>query len=388
MTFGDTQSVRPEGAGDMAVRDFPYDRVFTFGSLQFCGHSMEYFIDRTRELCVYIVQPRVGEHTNLLRRYRDGILIEERSVRSSQNLFLYYFLWYANHVRELLRFCPRNRKTLVFGGHPVVFFGMGFLKSLRPLAFAYWIGDYFPSKHRVIRLYERVKKAYQRRVDYAFYLTDAINRVMNDGMVADEPRRRTVMWGVRPFPPAPVPPLDPFSLLFVGLIRSGQGLETLFDFLALHPEYRLSLIGVGHPAYVAGLQARLRQAGLCDRVFFPNRFYSESELLGVARTCHVGIAMYDTDADNFTHYADPGKVKAYAEMHLPVLMTRISDIAPFVERFHSGKVIENEIQIGAALEEIRRHYSYFKEGLEAFNSHFAYEQYYGRAFSSLEECWK
>ncbi len=365
-----------------------YKRVFAYGSLQFCGHIKEYLVAHTADLMMFIVQPRVGSHANILRRYHDGAMVEERTVKSSQNLFLYYLLWYSNHVRELLSFCPKNRKTLVFGGHPVVFFGMGLLKLLRPLAFAYWIGDYFPSAHPVIRLYEWVKKRYHDRVDYAYYLTDAINRVMNDGTVVDEPRRRTVMWGLKPYSAAPVPPLEPFILLFVGLIRPGQGLEALFEFLVLHPEYRLSLIGVGQPAYVAGLQERLRQAGLCNRVFFPNQFYSESELLEVARTCHVGIALYDTDPGNFTHYADPGKVKAYAEMHLPVLMTRISDIAPFVERFHSGKVIENEGQMGAALEEIRLHYAFFQEGLEAFNGHFAYEQHYGRAFRSLEECWK
>ncbi len=364
-----------------------YERIFTYGSLQFCGHMEEYLAARTHVLSVFIVQPRHGGHTNILRRYEDGACVEERRVRSSQNLFLYYFLWYVNHVRELLRFCPKDRLTLVFGGHPLVFFGMSFFRLLRPLSFAYWIGDYFPSRHPVILLYERVKKWYQNRVDYAYYLSDAINRVMN-GKVVDTARRRTVMWGLKPFPEAPVPPGTPFTLLFVGLIRPGQGLETLFDFLAGHPEYRLSLIGVGQPAYVAELQERLRQTGLTGRVFFPNRFYSEAELLEVARSCHVGIAMYDTGAANFTHYADPGKVKAYAEMHLPVLMSRISDIVPFVERFRSGEVVDTPGQMGEALERIRLEYDAYRKGVAAFNGFFAYEQYYGDAFSALEECWK
>ena len=364
---------------------FVYARVFAYGSLQFCGHIEEYLAAHAADLLMFIVQPRVGVHENIIRRYHEGCLVEERKARSSQKLIPYYFLWYVNHVKELLRFCPRGTKTLVLGGHPIAFFGMGLFKVLRPLVYAYWIGDYFPSSQPVIRLYERVKKWYHDRVSYAFYLSDAINKVMN-GSVVNTACRRTVMWGLKPYPAAPVPPLSPFNLLFVGLIRSGQGLETLFDFLKGHSEYRLSLIGVGQSAYVAELQALLKQAGLNSRVFFPNRFYSEAELLEVSRTCHVGIALYDTRAENFTHYADPGKVKAYAEMRLPVLMTRISDIAPFVERFHSGKVIENKGLMGTALEEIRINYAYFQEGLEAFNSHFAYEQYYGRAFCSLEEC--
>lgn len=380
----DAELERTSGAAPTPVA---FERVFAYGSLQFCGHIEEYLSAHTKELLMFIVQPRVGAHANILRRYCAGTLVEEREVRSSQNLFLYYGIWYVNHVRELLRFCTKDKVTLIFGGHPLVFFGMGLLKRIRPLEYAYWIGDYFPSSHPAIRLYERVKKWYHDRVAYAFYLSDAINRVMN-GTVVDTARRRTVMWGLKPFPEAPVPPGTPFTLLFVGLIRPGQGLETLFDFLAGHPEYRLSLIGVGQPAYVAELQERLRQTGLTGRVFFPNRFYSAAELLEVARSCHVGIAMYDTGAANFTHYADPGKVKAYAEMHLPVMMSRISDIVPFVERFRSGEVVDAPGQMGEALERIRLEYDAYRKGVAAFNGFFAYEQYYGDAFSALEECWR
>lgn len=359
-----------------------FNRMFLYSSLQFCGHMEQYFAVNTVDLCVFIIQPRFGVHTNLIRRYHNGTLVEERTIKSSQNLFLYYLLWYANHVRELLRFCTKNQTTLVLGGHPIVFLGIGFFKRIRPLVYAYWIGDYFSSAHPVIRLFERVKKFYHDRVSYAFYLSDAINKVMN-GAVVNTPCRRTVMWGVKPFPVTPVPPLSTFNLLFVGLIRSGQGLEVLFGFLARHPEYRLSLIGVGQPAYVAELQTQLMQSGLTDRVFFPNRFYSEMELLDVARKCHVGIALYDTGVQNFTHYADPGKVKAYAEMGLPVLMTHISGIVPFIERFRSGEVIDRIDQMGEALERIRHDYPQYKAGIAQFNSHFEYERYYHIAFKAL-----
>ena len=387
MTDMDHQKTEAICSSKITPQVIAFERVFAYGSLQFCGHIDEYLMAHSKELLMFIVQPRVGKHANLLRRYRSGSLVEEREVRSSRNLFLYYGLWYVNHVREILRFCAKDKPTLVFGGHPLVFFGMGLLKRIRPLEYAYWIGDYFPSSHPAIRLYERVKKWYHDRVDYAFYLSDAINRVMN-GTVVNTSVRRTVMWGLKPFPAAPAVPLSPFRLLFVGLIRPGQGLEALFDFLKRHGDCRLSLIGVGQPAYVAELQTLLRQTGLGDRVFFPNRFYSESELLEEARTCHVGIALYDTGPGNFTHYADPGKVKAYAEMRLPVVMTRISDIVPFVERFKSGEVIGRGPEIGEALKRIRGDYESYRSGVRRFVEHFYYDRYYREAFKALEECWR
>lgn len=369
-----------------AEKHYAYERVFMYGSLQFCGHIEDYFAKHTRDLLIFIVQPRIGARTNLLRTYHDGMVVQEETVRSSQNVFLYYLLWYVNHVRAVVRFCPKKTRTLILGGHPVVFFGMGLLKRMRPLVYAYWIGDFFPSRHPVIRLFERLKKYYHDRMPYAYYLSDAINQVMN-GTVVDRPARRTVMWGLKPFPAAAVPPLSPFSLLFVGLIRPGQGLEKLFGFLNEHREYRLSVIGVCQPAFYAELRRLLDQYGLDGRVFFPNRFYSESELQQVAAECHLGLALYDTDPGNFTHYADPGKVKSYAEMHLPVLMTRISDIVPFVERFGSGEVIDQIDQIGDALERIRQNFPRYQAGVEKFNGYFEYERYYGEAFKALEESW-
>jgi glycosyltransferase involved in cell wall biosynthesis len=362
-----------------------YKRIFAYGSLQFCGHIEEYLAAHTEELLIFIVQPRVGSSNNLIRRYRNGSRVDERPVRSSQNLILYYAFWYAHHVSHLLRFCPRREKTVVLGGHPLAFLGMSWLKLLRPLTYAYWIGDYFPSSHPVIRLFERVKKGYHDRVDYTYYLTDAINRVMNGGAVVDTPNHRTVMWGLAPFPAVTPPPLEPFTLLFVGLVRPGQGLEALFTFLSVRRSYRLKIIGVCQPDYYVRLQALVASLGLDGQVFFPNRFYSEPELVEVAATCHVGLALYDTSGDNFTHYADPGKVKAYAEMRLPVLMTRISDIVPYVERFCSGEVISGIGELGQAIERIRDDYPRYQAGIMRFNGHFEYDAYYREAFRALEE---
>jgi len=361
-----------------------YKRIFSYGSLQFCGHIEEYLVSHTQDLLVYIVQPRVGATHNLLRRYRAGALVEERPVRSSQNVFLYYALWFVNHVRFLFSFCPRGQPTIVFGGHPIVFFGMGLFRLLRPLRYVYWVGDYFPSRHPVIRAFEWLKRYDLRRVDFAYYLTDAINRVMNGGQVVDTPTRRTLMWGLKPYARKPVPQMSPFVLLVVGLIRPGQGIERLIESLRDHPTYRLSIIGVCQPAFFDALQELLDAVGVRARVFFPNRFYSEDELLAVARTAHVGLALYDISADNFTHYADPGKVKAYAEMHLPVVMTRISDIAPYVERFGSGVVIDRLDELDEALERIRSNYASCQEGVARFLAHFDYERYYRSAFSCLE----
>jgi len=363
---------------------FRYRRIFTYGSSQFCGHIEAYWAAHTQDLLVYVVEPRISKHQNVIRIYHEGHFVSETPVRSSQTIIGYYALWYLNHLCALLRFSTHSERTLVLGSHPIAFLGMSLIKLIRPLVYAYWIGDYFSDERRIVVLFERVKKWYHARVSFTFYLSDAINRVMN-GHIAACPSHRTVMWGLKACSEEAVPPAVPFTLLFVGLIRPGQGLETITGFLQMHEGFRLCLIGVGQPVYVKQLQDLIAQRKLGDRIFFPNRFYSEEELVSVARTCHVGIALYDNSPDNFTHYADPGKVKAYAEMHLPVLMTRVSDIVSYVERFGSGEVIGSIDEIHAALEKMSKNYSLYRDGVRRFISHFEYERYYRNAFAALED---
>ncbi|MBM4162921.1 MAG: glycosyltransferase family 4 protein [Lentisphaerae bacterium] len=360
-----------------------YSRIFTYGSSQFCGHIEAYWAAHTEDLLVYVVEPRISPHQNVIRIYHRGALVREYPVRSSRWVVGYYSWWYMNHLRALLRFAKHPNQTLVLGSHPIAFVGMSLIKWIRPVVYAYWIGDYFTDTRRIVVWFERVKKCYHDRVSFAFYLSDSINRVMN-GHVAACPSRRTVMWGLKAYPDQAAPPPAPFTLLFVGLIRPGQGIEAILDFLATHEGFRLNLIGVGQPVFVKQLQEWITKQQLGNKVFFPNRFYSEEELVSVARTCHVGVALYDHSPGNFSHYADPGKVKAYAEMHLPVLITRVSDIVPFVERFGSGEVIGAVDEIQTALERMQNHYLRYQEGVRHFISCFEYERYYQEAFVVLE----
>lgn len=369
---------------------FRYESVFALASLQFCGHIDEYLIENTRRLCLMYVLPRFGEQKQIIRRYEEGKLVEERALRSSQNIFLYYWLWFWHHNVEILKFAKEyDEKTLVVGGHPVCFFFMAVMKSFRRLSYLYWIGDYFPNKSFVIRAFERVKRFYHDRIPFTYYLSDAINRKMNCGRLREEPAHRTLMWGMRRFVMSSDGEARAASkqLIFVGLVRNGQGIESLLDFLATNSDFTLAIVGVAANGYELEVQRMVAERGLAERVYFPNRFHSQDELLEIASRSFAGLALYSLDEDNFTHYADPGKVKAYLEMNLPVIMTRISEVVPFVERFHAGEVISSMDEIGAAAKKISDEYRSYREGVRRFNDHFEYSRLYADAFSPVEGLW-
>ena len=367
---------------------FRYGSVFALASFQFCGHVDEYLIANSRRLCLMYVLPRFGKQSHVVRRYENGRLVSERKLPSSQNVFLYYWLWFWHHNVELLRFAKSSDHTVVFGGHPVCFFGMSLMKLLRKLSYVYWIGDYFPDKSIVIRAFEAVKRFYNTRVSFAYYLSNAINVKVN-GHIVDSRGRSTLMWGMKQrIDPGALPKSASKRLLFIGLVRHGQGIDTLLDFLATAPGYSLYMVGVAANGYESEVVRMIAERNLNSRVCFPNRFHDQDELDMIAKESFAGLALYSTSADNLTHYADPGKVKAYLEMGLPVIMTRISEVVPYIERYKAGEVVDSISEIGDAVARIESDHDTYAEGVRRFNEHFEYRKLYAEAFWPVEAVWK
>lgn len=363
---------------------FRYKRIMMYSSLQFCGHREEYFAARCEHVVFYIPFTRCGARPGLVREYRMGSLVSEYQVPSSGNMVLYYLLGYLNHLRILLRHFRRDQPVIVHASFPVAFFGLWLQRLLRRATFVYMIGDYFPPTTIVVRLFNRVQQFYHDRVACAYYLSDRINRQLN-GTVLNTPTRHTVMWGVKEAPIRRDPPGALVRLLMVGQIKPGQGLSQLLDFVAASPDYTLEIVGVCPAFLYQGFMRQIGEMGISGRVHFPNLFLPEPELHQLSRTCHIGIALYDTDSTSATNYCDPGKVKAYTEMGLPLVMTDISDIARYVREFRCGEVIRQDPgELAAALQRIRNGYPGYVEGLRRFNAHFAYEAYYEHAFIFLE----
>ena len=368
--------------------DWRYDSVFMHAPYQFCGHIDEYFIANARHLCILYFETRFGTRQHCLRRYEEGQLVEERLLASSNGRFGYYWHYWLNHVVELWKFSKGRSRTLVACGHPVEMFGMTLLKLFRRLNYSYWIGDYFPDTGFVIRTYERVKKFYHGLADYAWYLSNPINRVLNGGKFRSDERHRTVSWGLRLHPGCEADRGDSRRILFVGLLRNGQGIERLLTFVSEHQDYKLSVIGNAANGYDQVIAETIARLNIGNRVLFPNRFYSMEELDAEARRCFVGVALYDVAADNFTHYADPGKVKAYIEMGLPVVMTRISDVVNAIEKFKAGEIVDSMDDVGVAVNRIAHEGAAYRKGVLDFAAHYDFERYYAEGFRSYEGVWK
>ncbi len=356
-----------------------------YGSLQSVGHTMDYFVRHTRKLVLFIVMPRVNNTRNLLRVYKEGALVEERLVPSSQNIVWYYLLWWWYHNYFLLTYLRSREQSIVFVSHPVACFGMNVIKFLRRVTYAYWVGDYYPPVRWSLVAFEKLKKYYHDRIGITYYLSDTINAMFN-GRVIRQANKRTVMWGVKP--PSGVKKVSKgavLGLLFVGVVRQSQGLEDIFSYLADHRDVRLRIVGVCDHRLYGTYTRMIEELGISDRVAFPNTFIDDKDLGKLAMEYHVGVALYEKGLTSSTHYTDPGKVKTYVELGMPVIMTNISAIAPYIQKFNAGEVIEETWQLPTAVEKVKQRYDVYQRGLLAFAQYFAYERYYKQAFVAFEK---
>ena len=368
----------------MISNRFRYKNVFLYASLQFCGNIEEYFAKNTQKLVVFIVQPRIKNRGNLLRVYKEGSIIEHKEIELSENIFLYYFLWYINYIKFIFKYFTRGDKVVVITSHPISFFGMGIQRLLRNVRFVFWI-EYFPRANLTLRLFDDLKNFYHKRVDFAGYFGDRVNELMN-GKVVNTKKRRTILWGVKPRIIRKGIPQGPLTMLFVGLIKESQGLDLIFSFLKENKEYKLNIIGVCDDRLYKKYKKLFAKYRITNQVYFPNKFIPSRELETISKKCFVGVAPYLTGSMHGTYYIDPGKIKEYAELGLPIIMSNTSIISPYIKKFNAGEIIKRDVgSLRIAIEKIKKNYDVYLGGLNRFNDYFYYEGYYAQNFAFLED---
>ena len=251
---------------------------------------------------------------------------------------------------------------------------MGLHRLFGRVKYAFWVWDWFPPTRLPLKIYAAVVRYYIKRVDSAYALTQAIAD-MTGGNAS------VVMLGMERMPCAEVERSRSNRILVVGQLRNGQGIEAALDFLAEHQEFSLTLLGAAANGFEQVIEERIRNCNLADRVEFPNRFVSQEELSDAAAKCFCGLALYDTAPNNFTHFADPGKVKSYLEMGLPVVMTRTSEIVPYIDRYKAGEVIDSLKELSVAVARIADDPKKYVSGTLELTRHFEFQGYYGERFS-------
>jgi len=138
---------------------------------------------------------------------------------------------------------------------------------------------------------------------------------------------------------------QPYRLVFLGHLLEKQGLQLVIRALPevarRLPEVELIVVGTG--PYEKELRELASSIGVLDRVRFLGYVEDEEEVLRLLASASCGLAPYLAGPDSFSQFADPGKIKNYLAVGLPVLMTDVPYNARDLERKGCAFVVQDNL---------------------------------------------
>lgn len=221
---------------------------------------------------------------------------------------------------------------------------LGFVKVV-----IFYVIDYVPTrfKNRILNnIYHSIDKMSVYFADYTWNLASAMADAREKrGIRKGETNQMTVPTGTH-FEEAkqlPFEQIDRTSIVFLSHLRENQGIELILEALPEvvkeipSPSAKLVVIGTG--PLEEYFKNEVKKRNLDNNVVFLGYIKDHSEIEKIVSKCGVGLAPYVPDSDSFTWYADPGKPKVYLGCGVPVIITRVPEVAFEIEKRGAGIAI-------------------------------------------------
>ena len=131
------------------------------------------------------------------------------------------------------------------------------------------------------------------------------------------------------------------NIVFISHLREGQGIELILEALPevveKIPSIKLTVIGTG--PLEKHFKEEVQRRNLDGNVVFSGYVESHDEIERIISNCGVGLAPYVPDPNSFTWYADPGKPKVYLGCGIPVIVTKVPEVAFEISERRAGIAI-------------------------------------------------
>jgi len=217
---------------------------------------------------------------------------------------------------------------------------LGFVKVV-----IFYVIDYVPIRfnNRILnRLYHSMDKLCVYYADYTWNLADAM-AIARKKRGFKKGNQITVPTGTN-FNRIKHPSgeeINPAAVAFLSHLRHGQGieliLESMKDIVKNVPSVKFLVIGTGE--LEDHFKKEVKKKSLNNNIVFLGYIEDHNSIEEIISKCRVGVAPYFPDPNSFTWYADPGKPKVYLGCGVPVIITRVPEVAFEIEEKGAGIVI-------------------------------------------------
>jgi glycosyltransferase involved in cell wall biosynthesis len=148
---------------------------------------------------------------------------------------------------------------------------------------------------------------------------------------------------------------DSNSLVYLGSLRQGQGLDVLIEAFSIVSAriQDLTLVIIGTGPLEGWLRSEVKKRGLDNRVVVHGYIENHQEVERIITRCAIGIAIYDPHPLRPIRFTDVGKVKTYLACGLPVIATPVSEFLNEVAKQRAGWIVDYDPQaVASAIERI------------------------------------
>jgi glycosyltransferase involved in cell wall biosynthesis len=136
------------------------------------------------------------------------------------------------------------------------------------------------------------------------------------------------------------PNYDRSKILYLGYLDASKGIGLLLEAFKIvidsGMDAQLEIIGSG--PLEDWVKKKIKEDGIESRVKFHGFVKDYRQLVKLASSCCIGMALYDPEPQNYTYFADPSKVKEYLAFGLPVILTRVPEIWEEIEKCGAGMI--------------------------------------------------
>lgn len=361
---------------------YKYKKIAYFVVIPFkdTGNLLEYFQKNSEEFYLYLFPPSYKNQASIINYYKKGKLSRTETLwfYKGNNKLLIHIFYFIYYFYILFKYKITN--TYIIFYFPLFLFLNSAMTFFTGNKYVFWIWDYFPTKSGVMSIYNSLVKHYNNSLQYVLYLSPTLRKIYAS-RIDKEKVRKVVSFGIKNLKLSRK--IEKNKIGFIGNLRPGQGIEFLIEVAKQNEKIRIDIIGDG--PLRKELEIMVKRYKLSNTVTFYG-FVTNQELLKIVKKWEVAVAPYIPTKDNPTMYTEPGKIKLYAELGLPVLMTKVSYIYKELIKYNAGADIDLTYQsFMRGLNKIQKNYPHYEVGVTTFKKANLFESYYDNQFTFLKK---
>ena len=363
------------------------------------GKILDFLLDNFEKVFLFSLgfhQLRSKKKYNKLIIYTHGKLRDEKSLMQipvPQKLFFFllpfrslitffqivlYSRWINNRFGKIDVYFTVNGFTAWIG---VIIKKIGFVNRT-----VFWVWDYYPPIHdsKVITFVRRVYWQFDKissRSDYVSFVNQKLIDLRKDmGILSQDAQFSVIPIGTEIYS-RKLEIKKNVVFGFIGVLKKSHGLDLIFDndelIMKYFPNARLEIIGSGPDEDY--FKKRAKKSPMRTKFY---GYVEDENINDILKVCSIGIATYRPDKSNVSLYGDPGKVKRYISLGIPVIITNVVKFSEEIDCAKAGISVQynSSRDLIDGIKKIMSNYTRYQKNAVALSKKYYYKDIYRPMF--------